>query len=390
MTSATHVTPYWRLSGFYWFYFATLGALVPYWSLYLRSLGFSEVDIGELVAIMAAARIVAPNVWGWIADHYGHRMLIVRLASLLAMLCFAGVFFGSGYAWLALVMATFSFFWNASLPQLEVTTMNHLGDGTVRYSSVRLWGSIGFIVTVSGLGVLIDWRGVGLLPVVLMTLFAGIWISSLLVPERRATHHMATSPPLWSVLRRREVVALLLACFLVQASHGPYYTFYSIYLEDHGYRADLIGGLWALGVAAEVVVFLGMHRLLPRFGPRRILLAALALTALRWLLIAQFVDWPAILVLAQLLHAASFGIVHAVAIYLIHHYFTGRHQGRGQALYSSLSFGAGGALGSLYSGYLWEAAGAQAAYLAAALLALLAFAVAWRGIPNSVGSQPGA
>ncbi|HAO26324.1 MAG TPA: MFS transporter, partial [Methylophaga sp.] len=59
--------PYWRLSGFYLFYFATLGILVPYWGLYLQWEGFSARQIGELTAILLATRIIAPNVWGWIA-----------------------------------------------------------------------------------------------------------------------------------------------------------------------------------------------------------------------------------------------------------------------------------------------------------------------------------
>ncbi len=118
---------YWRLSGFYLFYFASLGALLPYWGLYLESLDFSVTEIGQLVAILMATKIVAPNIWGWIADHTGHRMSIVRMGSLLAAISFTGVFIADGFWWLALVMAVFSFFWNAALPQFEATTMNHLG-----------------------------------------------------------------------------------------------------------------------------------------------------------------------------------------------------------------------------------------------------------------------
>ena len=95
---------YWRLSGFYLFYFASLGALVPFWSLYLKSLDFSMTQIGQLIAILMATKIVAPNLWGWIADHTGHRMQIVRIASLLATVAFAGVFLGSSFWWLALVL----------------------------------------------------------------------------------------------------------------------------------------------------------------------------------------------------------------------------------------------------------------------------------------------
>lgn len=369
--------PYWRLSTFYLFFFASLGALLPYWALYLDSLGFSAADIGELMALIMATKIIAPNVWGWIADHTGRRMAIVRFASFCAVAAFAGVFFGSSYWWLALVMMGFSFFWNASLPQFEATTLNHLGDESHRYSRIRLWGSIGFICTVAGLGPLLDRYGVTLLPPVLMVLFAAIWLASLAVPERDAPPFDGRHEPIVNVLKRPEVIALLLVCFLMQASHGPYYTFYSIYLQEHGYSRSLIGQLWALGVIAEVGVFLVMHRLLPWFGLRGLLLSGLVLASLRWVLIGWFVDDVPLLVAAQLLHAASFGLYHATAIQLIHRYFVGRHQGRGQALYSSLSFGAGGAVGALYSGYLWESGGATLTFMVAACISAAALLIAW-------------
>ena len=150
--------PYWRLSGFYFFYFASLGALVPYWGIYLKSLGFSANDIGVFMAIVIGTKIVSPNIWGWIADHMGKRMLIVRVGCLLAVITFAGVFVSSNYWWLLLVMMAFSFFWNAALPQFEATTFNYLGSKTHRYSSIRLWGSIGFIVAVVALGSMMEKR----------------------------------------------------------------------------------------------------------------------------------------------------------------------------------------------------------------------------------------
>lgn len=374
------MTIYWRLSGFYLFYFASLGALIPYWSVYLRSLDFSVGEIGELIAVLMATKIIAPNVWGWIADHTGRRMAIVRLASLLTAVAFTGVLLGSGYWWLVGVMVVFSFFWNASLPQFEATTMNHLGDDTHRYSSIRLWGSVGFIIAVAMLGWLIETRGEGILPLALCLLFFGIWLSSLLVPESAAGHLPLDQEPLRQVLSRPAVVSLLVVCFLMQASHGPYYAFFSIYLEDYGYSPTHIGLLWALGVAGEIGVFLMMARLLPRFGPRRLLLIALALASLRWCLIAGYAESVGVIIFAQLLHAASFGLYHAVAIYLIHSLFTGTHQGRGQALYSSISFGAGGAIGVLVSGYLWVSVGPESMYLFAAAISLSALIVVYRGI----------
>lgn len=375
--SSGAAVPYWRLSGFYLFYFASLGALIPYWSLYLKDLNYSARDIGVMMGLVMATRIISPNVWGWIADHTGRSMLIVRIGCLLAAISFAGVFVDDGYWWLVLVMVVFSFFWNAALPQFEATTFSHLGHHSHRYSGIRLWGSIGFIVTVAALGPLLEVQGAAILPTVILLLFVGIWLSSLTVPERAVGHLHLEHEPLLKVLLKPEVAALLLVCFLMQASHGPYYTFYTIYMEDHGYSRSVIGQLWALGVIAEVGIFLLMHRWVLRFGLRTLLLASLVLTVIRWVLIGLFVESVAIMVFAQTLHAASFGVYHASAIQLVHRYFTGRHQGRGQALYSSVSFGAGGAVGSLLSGLGWDVIGAGNVYLGAGVFALLATVIAW-------------
>jgi PPP family 3-phenylpropionic acid transporter len=377
---------YWRLSGFYLFYFASLGALLPYWSLYLKSLDFSITEIGQLMAILMATKIVAPNVWGWMADRTGQRMRIIRMASLLAIISFAGVFVTDTFWWLAAVLVIFSFFWNATLPQFEVTTMNHLGDDMHRYSGIRLWGSVGFILAVAGLGVLLGHYSAAVLPYVLLGLFVLIWINSLCVPESAAGHLPLDQEPLRRVLQRPVVLSLLAVCFLVQASHGAYYSFFSLYLEGFGYSTTVIGQLWALGVLSEIGVFLLMPVLMPRFGARNLLLLAVVLTTLRWLLTAFYADNLIVITLSQTLHAASFGLYHAVMIFIIHSLFTGTHQGRGQALYSSISFGAGGAAGTLVSGYLWSGLGPQAMYLVAAAISLCAVAVVLfgvRDIPDS-------
>jgi PPP family 3-phenylpropionic acid transporter len=375
---------YLRHSTFYFWYFAALGALLPYWGLYLQSRGFGAAEIGELIAIMMVTKLVAPVAWGWVADATGRRMLIVRSASLLAMICFAGVFLEGGYWWLAAVVAAFSFFWNAALPQFEAVTLTRLGGQSHRYASIRLWGSIGFVIAVVVMGPLLDRHGAALLPAVLMALYLAIWLSSLAVAEAPVPALSERPVSFWEVLRRRDVIALLLMCLLMQASHGPYYSFFSIHLEAEGYQRWLIGQLWAFGVLAEIAVFIFMHRLQPRYSARQLLLVSLALTTIRWPLIAFGTDYLAVILVAQVLHAASFGVYHAVAITLIHEFFQRGHQGRGQALYSSVSFGAGGAIGSLYAGYLWEVGGAAAAFMVAAAASAAAFALALRTIGRSV------
>ena len=370
--------PYWRLSGFYFFFFASVGAFVPYWGVYLKSLNFSSVEIGQLMAILMATKIISPNVWGWIADHHGKRLPIVRLGAFLSLLSFTCVFFvESSFLGMALMLVACGFFWNATLPQYEATTLNHLGEQSHRYTKIRVWGSVGFIVTVILLGLGIDAFGVGLLPYVILVLMLGILLACLLTPADTEQIHHESTLSFKSIISRPEVIALFVICFLMQASHGPYYTFFSIYLENSGYSQSAVGQLWALGVIAEVGIFLIAHRLFNKVSLKSFMILSLILASLRWVLIAYFVDSVAILFFAQCLHAASFGIYHAVAIQLIHRFFIGRAQGRGQALYSSLSFGLGGALGSLYSGYLWDAS-STITYLVAAGLSGIAAVIAWR------------
>ncbi|MDH5516803.1 MAG: MFS transporter [Gammaproteobacteria bacterium] len=374
--------PYWRLSTFYLLYFSALGVLVPYWGLYLKSLNFDARQIGELIAIIMATKIIAPYIWGWIGDHTGKGMSIVRLASVLSCLIFSLIFFQQSYWWLAFVMMSFSFFWNAALPQFEATTMNFLGADEHDYSKIRVWGSLGFVAAVAIMGLMLEYYSISMVPLVLLLLYGLLMLSSFIVPASCRSQSEHDQGSILTVLRQPQVIALLLICFFVQLSHGPYYTFFSIYLQDHAYQSSIIGSLWALGVMAEVVVFLYIHRWLPRFGHGYLLLLALSLTSLRWILTAYLVAYPLAIVFAQLLHAASFGVFHAVAISLFHQTFVGKHQGRGQALYASVSFGAGGAAGSLLSGLSWGLLGSTQTFLMAAVFAFIAALLSWRYIKN--------
>ena len=372
---------YLRLSGFYLCYFATLGIFLPYWGLYLLTLGFDPARIGELIAIPQTTKLVAPTLWGWLADRTRRPMWVIRWACLATALTFIGVCVAGGSYWgLLLTTLLFSFFWNAALPQFEMVTLNHLGEETHRYSRVRLWGSVGFIGAAVGVGFLVRCWGIGIVPALLLALFIALWINSLLVAEAPLTRMIQPAPPLGQVLRQPAVIALFTACFLNQAAHGPYYAFLSLYLEIFGYSREAIGLLWGFGVAVEVGMFVFFPRLLLRFGPRRLMLAALALATVRWLLIGHFAGDLPWLLLAQTLHAFSFGVFHAVSIHLIHQFFPGTLQGRGQALYSSLSFGAGNAVGSLAAGYLWQGLGPTAIFDMAAVLGALAWLTAWRGL----------
>ena len=315
-----------RLAGFYFLYFASLGAFLPYWSLYLQHTGFSPIQIGELTAVLLATKIIAPNVWGWIADHTGKRVWIIRIAAFIGMLIFSIVIVVKNYWPVLFVLAGFSFFWNAALPQFEAATMSHLGTNKHHYSRIRLWGSIGFILASSLLAPLLQIKGIGILPWIILLILFCVWINTHIVQEPINYTIDIKKSSIVKTCLKPPVIALLLACFLIQASHGPYYAFFSIYLEEHQYSRTIIGQLWSLGVAAEVFVFFWMHRLLPKYGAKLLLMLAMILTVIRWWLISSYVDYLPILLAAQVLHAASYGLFHASAIHLIDHYFSGSIQ----------------------------------------------------------------
>lgn len=257
--------------------------------------------------------------------------------------------------------------------------MNHLGGKASAYSRVRLWGSVGFIVAVVGLGYLFDIVDIWWLLPSMTFLLSGIWLSSLVIPEKQVNIAQPHLEPFLKVVMRPEVLVFLLVCFLMQASHGPYYTFYSIYLDGYSYSKATIGWLWALGVFCEIGIFIWLHRLQKWISLKWIMLWSIGLAVLRWLLIGWFPESLTILIVAQILHAVTFGAYHATAVEMVHGFFVGRHQTRGQAIYGSISFGLGGALGSFYAGLTWSQWGPGSTFTIAAVLAAVAmvFTAVW-------------
>ncbi|GGJ90190.1 MFS transporter [Pseudomonas matsuisoli] len=363
--------PYWRLSSFYLCYFSLLGATAPFLALYFDYLGFPPARIGELVAIPMLMRCIAPNLWGWLGDRTGERLRIVRFGAICTFLSLALLFVDQSYAWLALVMALHAFFWHAVLPQFEVITLAHLKERTANYSRVRVWGSVGFVLAVVGLGKAFELAGMGIYPWTLLIIVAGIVVSSFWVPSASPVvrEQRIDVEGFFGQLRRPAVLCFFASVALMQLSHGPYYTFLSIHLQTLGYTRSVIGLLWALGVLSEIVLFLFMASIISRFDVRQVLVASFLLAALRWLLLGILADHLAVLLLAQLFHAATFGAFHAAAVHFVQGAFGHREQGQGQALYAALA-GTGGALGALYSGYTWSTLGAGWTFAIASLAAL--------------------
>ena len=360
--------PYRRLAGFYFFYFAYLGAFAPFFSLYLESVGLTPFDIGVLMALPQVTRIIAPHLWSWLADRNNARVAVVRFTGLAGTAVFLAVFAGASFALLFVVIFAMTFFWSAALPLMEATTLTHLGDETARYGRVRVWGSVGFIAAVIGIGHLLDRVALAAVPVMVLAMMVGMLACAWLVPEA-APGRQGDEPPFGRVLLRPEVIGLIVGGAFMSAAHGPYYTFFSIHLVAQGYSKGATGWLWALGVGCEIAIFMWMPRLYRAFTLRQILIASFSLAVVRFLAIGWLSHSLIALLAAQALHAATFGAFHAASIGYVHKLFRGNLQARGQAIYGSIAFGVGGAIGALASGSLWQHAGPALTFTFAAACA---------------------
>jgi len=380
ITPCSYQTARKKLSLHYFLYFAVLGTILPYLGLYFQSLGFSAIEIGQLLGIMMLTKVIAPNIWGWLADRSGQHIYWVRLATAMTTIAGLGLLYFDTYWPLFFTLLFFSFFWHASLPQFESYTFTCLGKDKNRYGEIRLWGSVGFIVAVIVFGWQIEHFSVSWVPVDLFGLLLIVWASSYLVKDGQKHFEEHEDHFFLKIVKRPEVASLLVVSFLVQLSHGVYYAFYTIQLSALGYEKTTIAWLWALGVIAEIAVFFWMSYLFRKYPIRSLILISIVLTILRWLMIGFMADSFIILFIAQLLHAASFGLFHAAAIYLIDHYFTGKHHGKGQAIFAASSHGLGGAVGMFMAGYSWTAGGAGLAYGISAIMVLIALFIALKWI----------
>lgn len=384
----TEKPPYWRLSSFYFFYFAFIGAYNSYFGLYLQSLEFSALMIGVVISMMQIMRIFAPYLWGSLADRWGRRTPLIRLSVTMGLLCFIPLFFIDRFTSMLAVIAVLALFWSAALPLTESLTLEHLRTQPERYGRIRLWGSLGFIVVVVTVGNVLDHSPAVAVLWSCVVLLAGTALAAMLMPETQVRHASHVTEPLLPLLKRPEVMCVLAACFFMSVAHGPLYVFYSIHLVDHGYTKTSVGLLWALGVVAEIIVFIYMPQILRRWSLRGLFLFSFAAAGLRFLLIAWGVESLVLVLFAQILHGATFGICHATAMSALSRWFGPRHQGRVQGLYGSVSFGAGGLVGSLISSWLWQPIGAGWVYSFASLAGLCGLLLIFIGLPKTTPYKP--
>lgn len=369
------------IAAYFFVYYAFLGVFSPFWGPYLRALGVPMSIIGLMISLPQVNRIYAPALWAWCADHFGHRRMILRIAGMGGFAGFVVLLVTQDIYWMFAAIFVASFFWSAAIPQVEAITMSLLKGDSGSYARLRAWGSIGFMVATLIGGYLMEHFGVQTMPRLVVVVMAGVAILVWWVPDAAPTQsHARSTGGVGAILRQTEVQALFIGCLLMGAAHGLLHGFYSIHLDEHGIAKSTLGWLWALGVMAEILLFWFMPNLSRRFRLRSMYLCAMGVAVVRYLMIGWGTSWLAVLVLAQLMHAFTFGVHHAVSISYVHRLFDPAHQTQGQAFYIVFTFGIGGSLGTLLTGFLWSSLGGNWLFTLASLAALLALLVCWRGL----------
>ena len=355
---------------FFFAYYGYVGVFSPYASLYFADKGMTAAQIGVLMSLMQVMRIFGPNLWGWVADRHQQRVTVLRITAIAAVAAFIGIFFAQTFAQFFLVMVAINLFTSAQGPLSEALMLSEMRGDLTHYGRLRLWGSVGFILTVTLAGPLLDWFGIRFMPWIALALLALVLFSSMRMQETPHGDLHQDVPSVLALMKRREVAAFFGSTFLMIAAHASLYVFYSLYLAQIGYSNTVIGLMWSLGVVVEIVFFFYQAPLFKRFGVQKLMIASLLIAVARFLMIGLGAQSLFVLLVAQVLHAATFGVHHSASVATLQRWFSGPLQARGQALFTSISYGLGGTLGGLVLGGFWDTFGSQTVYLMAALFAL--------------------
>lgn len=346
----------WAFGSFFFFYFAYVGLVSPYASLFFLDRGFSVIEIAVLMSMLQITRIIGPFSWGWLSDYLSNRIGILRFCTCLAVIVFLFIFVLQSYISFFIWMFVLHTILSSLIPLSESATIHALfkdNSFDKRYGRLRLWGSIGFIVMVLLAGELFERTSIELYPYVGVLVFILLAITTFGMHEPKVERRKMVKGELLVILFNPDVRWFLLSGFFMIFAHAALYVFYSLYLADLGYDKFQIGLFWALGVLAEVVFFFFQSKVLSRLDAEVVLQGAFMVGVIRFILIAFF-PITSVLIFAQLMHAGTFAAHHSAANKLLQRWFTGPVQARGQALMATISYGLGGTLGGLCAGWIWE------------------------------------
>ena len=362
-----------KFSMVYFSIFLVIGINAPFWPLWLSSKGFDSRNIALIISLSVLFKIIFNPFFAGLGDKYGNRklpMLYLSLISCIILLILNS--FNSLFLIGILSVIAWGFF-APLMPLTESLTTTAISKYNFDYGKVRLWGSVSFILMALTGGIIIENLGLNIVPYIMALGAVLVFISLYITPSIH-------SPPsrrnikIITLLRNRSFFLFLLVCGAIQASHGMYYSFATIYWKSLGISETIIGALWAESVLFEIILLALFYKIRNRFSSKNLLIFAALIATVRWVL-TIFITDPLGLALVQSLHAITFGLTHISAIYFISENMPKRAQAKSQALYSSISMGILMSLAIAISGDLFENY-AEKAFVFSSLLALSGAALA--------------
>ncbi len=363
----------------YFIYFGVMGIFLPYFNLYCHHLGFTSFEIGSLSALRTAITIVFSIVWSIVADRYAWRKPIYVLFNFLCAAIWVFFLYIKDFSGMVIVTIFHTIFFAPLIAFIEAFTMDELGSGggdKNRYGRIRAWGSVSFILVVAILGKISDLFSVN---IIVALILAGYTIQALFsIPMPRAKARGKRFHAGIRELLNARTLIFLTCSFLMIFSHGTYYGFYSIHLEELGYGTFFIGATWAVASIAEIVVMINSGRILKYASLENVLFFSFLAAAVRWCLLWRAVTVPEIMI-AQVLHAFTYGTFHVASILYMDLLSTGETRTLGQAANNAVSYGLGMMAGFLLNGYLYEAYGALLFLMSACVSLAGAFVLRFLG-----------
>lgn len=376
------------LSAFYFFTFGGLGALMPFLPLLLDARGLAPTEVGWIMLLSPVSTLVAPPLWGWLADTFQLRIALLR-ATGLGCAAGAGAFLlGDGLWGAAAAMAVYSLFRAPIIPLADSAAHAELGADDHRFAGIRIWGSAGFAIVAFTVGQL-DGSAA---PQTMLGLCAAAYVLSTVATLRIRGPRLARQPAVFAdargFLTRPVVLALLLGSLLYYVGHGAYDVYFGLHMKALGHDDAFVGLAWVVGVGAEMALMLVAPRLLRAVRPGPFILLGAIASTLRWGLLAHVETRPVILA-TQTLHALTFGLWYLALI----RYLQTRAPARARTTVQSVAqaaTGLGMMVGYVVGGELMESRGGAGVFtLAAAATAvsgLLYIPVAKRSAEREIAS----
>lgn len=309
-----------RISIAYCCVFAFAGMALPYFPIWLQFKGLSEFQIGVVLSAPMIMRVLSSGPMIAYADTRPDRAnftIILFVASSLLMMLYA---FVNGFWWILAVTIAMNFFFNPVIPLVDAIAMSGVRRYGANYGRIRIWGSVIFIVAnLAGGQYLLNSPGEYILYALIGALAIGSVVILILpkIGKRRNLDDSGLDQFTFSkMLKMPRFMLVLLAAGIIQASHALVYSFGSIYWQSLGYSGLMIGILWGLAVAAEVVLFQFGNWLIKNIGTMGLFAIGAGAAVLRWTVFPLDPGLPGFLVL-QLLHGLTFGAVHIATMYFI-------------------------------------------------------------------------